>query len=79
MHGLQAALHCINAGAKLAAEISRAARLLDQAFVGKPFLNSSAIWPLFLSIISIWEFPLMPTSGKLTTSTLPPAARTASA
>lgn len=49
----------------------------------KPFSVShfwirSATWALFLSIIIMWEFPLMPTSGRLTTSTLPPAARTAS-
>jgi hypothetical protein len=43
------------------------------------FWITSAISALFLSIISMCELPLMPISGRLMTSTLPPAARILSA
>jgi hypothetical protein len=48
-------------------------------------LPSSHFWiraatsALFLSIITMCELPLMPACGRLTTSTLPPAALMASA
>ena len=48
----------------------------------KPFPTShfwmtSAMSALFLSCISMWELPLMPMSGRLIQSTVPPAALTA--
>src|SRR5882724_842923 len=43
-------------------------------FATSHFSITSAISALFFSCISMWELPLMPMSGRLMRSTLPPAA-----
>ena len=43
-------------------------------FATSHFEITSSTSRLFLSIISMWLLPLMPCSGRLTTSALPPAA-----
>src|SRR5262245_3866566 len=56
----------------------RLAGLFGQSFIQKPVVNEIGNLPVFLVHHQHMEFRLMRTSGRLTTSTLPPAACTAS-
>src|SRR6185503_7734642 len=51
-----------------------AAHQSDKPLPTNHFWITPAISALFLSCISMWEFPLMPISGRLIQSTVPPAA-----
>ncbi len=76
MHGCRSTLRCINVSGGTNDDvltISRSTVSLDQTLVCEPFLNQVGNLAVVLSIISMWELPLIPTSGRLTTSTFPPS------